>query len=98
MRMYKIFTLISLVLLAVPLQVSENPISDYDFGKVKEINNFGDIIVAHSATADRDSSFAEIVPETTRPLLQLVDLALIEGNVLVVPCKVKVARCLQTVS
>ena len=93
MGMDKYFTLISVVLLAMPLQVSENAISSYSFDRVKAIINF-----VLKANEGRNSTIVEIVLNWTGPSLHLVGLALTESHVLVVPCKVKVAKCIQTVS
>ena len=93
MGMYKYFTLISVVLLAMPLQVSENVISSHSFGMVKAVTNF-----ELTANEDSNSTFFEIASERTGSFLHLVGLALTESNVLMVPCKVKVAKCIQTVS
>ena len=98
MGMYKTFALISVDLLAVPLQVRENAFSGYSFGMVKAITNFGNINVALTANEDSNSTFVEKVSNRIRPLLQLVGLALTESYVLALPCKAKVTRYIQTVS
>ena len=93
MGMYKSFALISVVLLAVPLQVSENEFRNYGFGMVKAITNF-----ELTANEGSNSIPVEIVSDRLGPLLHLVGLVLTESYVLVAHCKVKVAKCTQTVS
>ena len=90
---YKYFILISLVLLAMPIQVREKAISSHGLGRAKAITNS-----ELNANEGSNSTFVRVVLERTRPSLHLVGLASIANNVLVVPCKVKIAKCIKTVS
>jgi hypothetical protein len=94
--MFKFFVLVCAILLAVPVQISEQMISVDGFGTVKVTTNNRDINVAF--VTNEASAVVKIVSNKTGPLQRLVGLACSESSVPVMPYKVNVIKCVYMVS
>jgi hypothetical protein len=98
MRILKFFVIVSVVLLAEPVQASEHTISVDGFGMVKVTINIGDTNVVPIANKASASAVVKIVSEKTGLLEILVGLACAESRVPVMPGKVNVIKCAYMVS
>ena len=98
MVMFKFFVLVCAILLAVPVQISEQMISVDGFGTVKVTTNNRDINVALVTNEVSASAVVKIVSKETGPLQLLVGLAYTYNSVPVMLYNVNVIKCVNMVS
>ena len=98
MVMFKFFVLVCAILLAVPVQISEQMISVDGFGTVKVTTNNRDINVALVTNEVSASAVAKIVSKKTGPLQLLVGLAYTGNSVPVMLYNFNVIKCVYMVS
>ena len=98
MGIIKYFAPICAILLAVPVQASEQTISVDGFGTVKVTTDNRDVNVALVTSEVSASVVVKIVSKKTGPLQRLVGLACADSSVPVMPYKVNVIKCVYMVS